>query len=433
MKLRHFVALYAAAALVVLLTMGGGCAHVEAPPGGEPDSAAPVLETTRPDTFATMRSYLGPVVFSFNEGLSEKGIDTVVTVSPRTSSIAVDKSGHQVRVELRRGWEPNRVYKVTLHPGVQDLFGNATREPITVVFSTGPEIVRTLASGTVIERTTLQPARGARVEALHQPDSTRYETRPDSTGRWVLEYLPEGTYRVRAYNDTNRDQQLQPYEAQDTTTITVTRGDTARARRLALIAPDTTAPKAGTASGEGDVVEIRFDDFLDPAQPLSAANVAITGAGGAAVRVAEVRVGPFPQAADSAGADTARGAQRDTGRAGRAAQRDTGRARQAAARLGEPLPSQSLFVRTAQPLAPDAQYTAVVTGVRNLVGLAGGGTVQLRTARAAPAPAARDTAVRDTVRSRAPANRPPPQPPAPQAPRPQTSPAPVAQPPRPRR
>ena len=434
--LRHLRTLAFAAAALAL----GACAHVEGPPGGAVDEAAPVLEETRPDTFAALRSYVGPVVFSFDEGLSEKGIDTVVTVSPRTSGVVVDKSGHQVRVELRRGWEANRVYQVTLHPGVQDLFGNTTKTRSTVVFSTGPEIVHTIATGTVVERTTLQAARGARVEAVHQPDSVLYETRPDSVGRWTLEYLPEGSYRVRAYNDTNRDQKLQPYEAQDTSTITVTRRDTARARRLSLIAPDTTAPKAGTASGEADLVEIRFDDFLDPAQPLSPANVTITAAGanGAPVRIAQVRVGPFPDARpDTAtAADSTRGAQRDTGRAARPVA--------AGAVPGEPVPSQSLFVRTAQPLTPDASYTVVVQGVRNLLGLSGGGTVQLRAARAQPvAPAPADSAANVSgarpsparpATGQPPAGQPPAAPPtAPPAPRPQTSPAPVAQPPRPRR
>jgi hypothetical protein len=387
------------------------CAHVEAPPGGEPDTEPPRLETTRPDTFARMRSWLGPVVFSFDEGLSEKGIDTVVTVSPRTSAIAVDKRGSEVRVELRRGWEANRVYQVTLHPGVSDLFGNVRKEPVTVVFSTGPEIVRTLATGTVIERTTLRPATGAVVEAVHRPDSLTYVTRPDSTGTWRLEYLPEGDYLVRAYNDTNKDQRLQPYEAQDTAGIRVSARDTARARRLALLAPDTTAPVAGSASGEGDLVEVRFDDFLDPAQPLAASQVTLTGPAGA-VSVAAVRVGPFPEArGDSAAADTGAAARRDT----------TPR---------EPVPSQSLFVRTAAPLAAETQYTVTVTGVRNLAGLVGGGETRLRTPRAAPPPPAPAAAPGDTAAPRPPTGTVPrplttpvPRPPAAPAARPPTVPA----------
>ncbi|HEV7589002.1 MAG TPA: Ig-like domain-containing protein [Longimicrobium sp.] len=393
------------------LALGAACAHVEAPPGGEPDTEPPRLEATRPDTFARMRSYVGPVVFSFNEGLSEKGIDTVVTVSPRTSGVAVDKHGREVRVELRRGWEANRIYQVTLHPGVSDLFGNATKQPVTVVFSTGPEIVHTMATGTVIERATLRPATGAVVEAVHRPDSVTYVTRPDSAGVWRLEYLPAGDYLVRAYNDTNKDQKLQPYEARDTVAIRVTVRDTVRARRLALLAPDSTAPKAGTASGDGDRVEVRFDDFLDPTQPLSPSQVTITGPAGA-VRVAEVRVGPFPEArGDSAAADTGAAARRDT----------TPR---------EPVPSQSLFIRTAAPLAAETQYTARVTGVRNLVGLVGGGEAPLKTPKAAPAPPAAAPSVAPGDSGRA-VPRPPAAPAAPPpAPRPATSPRPVAAPPR---
>jgi hypothetical protein len=402
-----------------LLVVAAACAHVEAPPGGEADVQPPQLEATRPDTFARLRSYVGPVVFSFDEGLSERGIDSVVTVSPRTSAVVVDKHGREVRVELRRGWEANRIYQVTLHSGLADLFGNITKAPVTVVFSTGPEIVHTLATGTVIERTTLQPATGAVVEAVHRPDSVTYVTRPDSTGAWRLEYLPPGDYLVRAYNDTNKDQRLQPYEARDTVGIRITARDTARARRMALLAPDSTAPKAGSASGEDDRVEVRFDDFLDPTQPLTASQVTVTGPAGA-VRVTEVRVGPFPEApADSVRADSARA--------------DTAAARRAAAPR-EPVPSQSLFIRTATRLAPETQYTVAVTGVRNLVGLVGGGEVPLKTAKAppptAPAPAPVDSgrpAPRPPADSSRPAPRPPVAPAAPPAPpRPATTPRPVA-------
>ncbi|HEX8246396.1 MAG TPA: hypothetical protein VF541_23025, partial [Longimicrobium sp.] len=78
------------------------------------------------------------------------------------------------------------------------------------------------------------------------------------------------------------------------------------------------------------------------------------------------------------------------------------------------------------------QYTVAVRGVRNLVGLAGGGEVPLRTGRApppAPPPAPADTAAARPA-GQPPAARPGGQPPAP---RPQTSPAPVAAPPRERR
>lgn len=429
----------AACGVLAGFAFAAACAHVEAPPGGTVATEPPRLIATRPDTFARVRSYLGPAVFVFDETLSEKGIDTVVTVSPRTSSMAVDKHGHEVRVSLRRGWENDRIYQVTVHPGVQDLFGNIIKTPSTIVFSTGPEIVHTVARGRVIDRVTLAPATGAVIEAMRMPDTIPFVTRPDSAGSWTLEYLPPGDYLVRGYNDTNKDQRLQPYEARDTATIHVTLHDTAQSRRLAIIAPDTSPPKAGGATAQDSIVEVRFDDFLDPAQTVSPAQVTVTGPNGP-VRVVAARVGPFADMLrDSAGADTGV-ARRDTARAARngrangrpgSAAGDTGRAARRDTAPAEPLPSQSVFVRVATPVVHDAPYTVTVTGVRNLLGLAGGGTVQLRTARAAPPPSAPAT---DTVTAKKPApgqgvtgSRAPgqPNPPPPAPPRPPGAPPPL--------
>ncbi|HEX8692740.1 MAG TPA: Ig-like domain-containing protein, partial [Longimicrobium sp.] len=357
------------------------CAHIEAPPGGAEDKEPPRLVATRPDTLARTRGFQGDVLFVFDEGLSEQGIDTLVSVSPRTSSPDVDKSGDELSVGLRGGWQPNRVYQVTIAPGLQDRFGNRTTEPIRLVFSTGPEIPATLAVGEVVDRTTTRPAAGARVEAVLLPDSLVYATRTDSAGRYAFEQVPEGDYRLRAYNDQNRSRTPDPFEASDTATLRVAARDTVQARRLSIVRPDTTPPAAGSARGEGDVIEVKFDDYLDPAQPLSPAQVTVTGPGGA-VPVTAVRLGPFPEA----GPPTTDSARADTARAGRPpAGRDTARARPPA-RDTVQAPSQSLFVRTGARLAPETTYRVRVTGVRNLVGLVGGGEVELKTPRPAPAP-----------------------------------------------
>ena len=95
------------AALVCALL--AACAHIEAPTGGPEDKQGPQLLTTRPDTFARVTSLNTPAVFVFDEGLSEERIEEAVSVSPRTSAVAVDQRGDELRVSLRRGWEPNRI------------------------------------------------------------------------------------------------------------------------------------------------------------------------------------------------------------------------------------------------------------------------------------------------------------------------------------
>ncbi|HYJ81080.1 MAG TPA: Ig-like domain-containing protein [Longimicrobiaceae bacterium] len=356
----------------LVLAVAAACAQVVPPPGGPEDRDGPKLVATRPDTMAQLRSYQGEVVFVFDEGLSEIGIDTLVLVSPAGGSPDADKDGDEIRVALRRGWQPGRIYQVTVLPGVQDRFGNRTAAPIHLVFSTGPEIPSTRLTGSVIDRATLQPLRGGWVEAILRPDSLPYLARTDSAGGFVFTRIPPGEYGVRAYADNNRSRSLDEFEPRDTASARVAAGDSARVPRLATVLPDTSPPRAGTATGTGDLVEVKFDDYLDPAQPLAPSQVTLTGPDGAAVQVLAVRIGPFAEVArDSAAAAGDSAASRPA----------------AAAAPQEPVPSQSLFVRTAAALAPETDYRVSVSGVRNLLGLAGGGEARFRTPRRAPAPA----------------------------------------------
>ncbi|HEU0012552.1 MAG TPA: Ig-like domain-containing protein [Longimicrobium sp.] len=361
-----------AAALAAAVVVLSACAQPQPPPGGPEDKEPPRLIATRPDTLARLGSWTGPAVFVFDEGLSEQGVEEAVTVSPAGGSVAVDKSGDEIRVQPRRGWLPGRVYQVELAPGIQDRFGNKRTEGTRLVFSTGPEIPDTRATGVVTERTTGQPVRDARVEAVLRPDSLVYAARTDSAGAFTLQQVPPGAYTLRAYRDANRNQALDPFEARDSTALEIAVGQAPRAE-LAVLMPDTTGPVLGSARPSGEWIELRFDDFLDPAQPLDPSQVAIAGADSVWVPVRALRIGPPP---DTARADTAGG---DT--AGRpTVRRDT------AASARGPLPSQLLLVQPGTPLAPETVYRVRVTGVRNLHGLQGGGEAPLRTAAPAAAP-----------------------------------------------
>ena len=380
-----------------------GCAHIEAPRGGPPDSIAPVLVSIRPDTMAVLESWIGPVVFEFDEGLSDEGVQDAVTVSPRLGPVAVDKEGRQIRVKPRRGWQRGVIYQVEVAAGIRDRFNNRRTEPIRLVFSTGPAIPDTRATGRVTERLTGQPAPQARVDAVRIADSLVYSTAVDSAGRFELRQVPEGEYRVVAYRDNNRNRRPDRFEPRDSAVLTLAAG-AAPSADFAILLPDTTPPRAGSARITDAWVEVRFDDYLDPAQPLSTDQVLLVGPDDAAVPIAEVRVGA-PPARDTARADTAEAPARDTVRA------DTTPPR-------PPLPSQSLFARPAATLLPDTVYTVRVRDVRNVNGLAGGGEAPLRTPRPEPPPrpAPADTAAApaDTAGARpAPRGEPPPAPPSP--------------------
>jgi hypothetical protein len=222
----------------------------------------------------------------------------------------------------------------------------------------------------------------ARVDARRLSDSLIYSTVADSSGRFTFQQIPEGEYRVLAYRDNNRNRRADPFEPRDSAALTLAVGDTATATAtLAILMPDTTPPRPGSARVTDGWVEVRFDDYLEPEQPL-ADRVEVIGPDGAAVALAEVRVGAPPQAqrdtadGDSVPAATPTPAQRPV-------PRDTARADSVPR---GPLPAQSLFARPAAPLVPDTLYTVRVRDVRNVNGLVGGGEVPLRTPRPAPPP-----------------------------------------------
>lgn len=401
-----------------------GCAHIEAPTGGPVDSIAPVLVSIRPDTNAVLERWIGPVIFAFDEPLSEQGVEDAVTLSPRLGPVAVDKEGRELRIKPRRGWRPGIIYQVEVAPGLQDRFNNRRREGARLVFSTGPAIPDTRASGTVTERITGNASVQARVDAVRLADSLVYSTQADSAGRFAFRQIPEGDYRILAYRDNNRNRRADSFEPRDTARLTLAVGQTPTAE-LAILLPDTTPPRPGSARMTSGWVEIRFDDYLDRGQPLSTDQVQVIGPGGVAAALAEVRVGAPPQA------DTARGGDSVPAPARPAPpQRDT--AGPDTARPRGPLPAQGLFARPASPLLPDTPYTVRVRDVRNVNGLVGGGEVPLRTPRPEPPPrqqvpadtAAADTAAGDSAVGRRPAPRAQPAapaptpPPAPGAPRP---------------
>jgi hypothetical protein len=389
------------AALVCAALLAGACAHIEAPTGGEEDKRAPQLLTTRPDTFARAPGLRTPAVFVFDEGLSEEGIEAAVTVSPRTSAVAVEKSGDELRVSLRRGWEPNRIYQVVVDSTVRDRFNNRIGESLRLVFSTGPAIPETFLSGTVLERQTARPAAGARVEAILRPDSLVYSTRTGADGTFAFAQIPEGAYTVRAFTDANNTRSLETFEARDTTVARVAAGAQPSVA-LSIVAPDSTPPRPNLATAvDSTGITVRFDDFLDPAQRITVAQVTLFSPDSTPLRVASVILGAESpaEAPDSA-------APRDT--AAVRPRADTARAGSPGAAQG-PVPSQIVTVRAVAPLRPDAQYTIRVDGVRNLVGLAGGGSVRFRTPRA-PAPPPAPTTAPTTPPPARPA--PPTQPPA---------------------
>jgi hypothetical protein len=340
-------------AFAFLLALGWGCAHVEPPSGGPEDTLAPQLLVTRPDSLSIQPGLRTPVALVFDERISERGVESAVMVSPRTSMVIVDHRRDELRISLRGGWLPGIVYHVTVLPEIQDLFGNRRTEQVNFVFSTGPPIPDTRVTGWVSDRITGRNEANVRVEAIRLADSLVYAVPTDTAGRFALSRIPVGEYQIRAFQDMNRNRALDFFEPRDSAFVSVTEADTPSVA-LALLLPDTTPPQIASASVVNRNVEVRFDDYLDPLQELAPGQVTVTAADGESLPIAEVGVGAL--ASDIAEEEA------QPGRVPRSPAAAT-------------LPSQTLTIRLEDHavLRPGVEYRVTVRAIRNVNGLVADG------------------------------------------------------------
>jgi hypothetical protein len=273
----------AAGALLAVLLVG--CAREATPPGGPPDRLPPIVILSEPDTFSTVEPFRSPVTLRFSERISERPsagtLDQSVVVSPASGEVRVSHGREGLTVRVPGGFEAGHVYRVTVLPVIQDMFGNALQEPFELFFSTGPDFTPNVVAGSVIDRLTGDPLRDARVDASVAGSEVVHTAVTDSAGIFALRYLPAGDFVVNAYLDRNRNAQADFTEPQGTRPVLLDgdgqTADTAIVLEVALLARDTTSARLARVSVEDSIsLSVSLDDFLDPERPLDDVRVVVT-------------------------------------------------------------------------------------------------------------------------------------------------------------
>ena len=335
------------------------------PPGGPPDVAAPEIIAISPDsgrTSVTPRE----VIFRFNEVVSERSpsatnLADLFLISPRDGTPRVSWNRDEIAVRPRREWRPNTTYTVTMMGGLADIRGNVRNAGASTFFSTGRNLPRTRITGQIFDWVSGAPAAGSMIESFVPPDSTRaYVALSDSSGRFVLEHLPAGRYLVRGVVDRNKNRGIDPGEAWDSTSISLTDSSMVE---LLVFNRDTVGPRLRDIAGVDSVsLRVTFDKPILPAQQLTPANFSIVGRDSIPVPIERVSVPESDTATKAPAAVTspAVGARptpvnRDT----------TTRARPV---MSRPSPISAVVLRVARPLAPGSTYRVRATGVRGLLG-----------------------------------------------------------------
>ena len=386
---------------------------MQPPPGGPTDNTPPRIVAVRPDSLAVLPRFAGDVEFQFDEvvsegaspnfGLGTGDLEKLVILSPTLAVPTVHWRRSRITVRPRDGWQPNRVYRVELLPGVSDLSNNRSKTGSVVTFTTGAPLPTRTLHGRVVDWMTQRPQPMALIEAILLPDSLPYRTSADSAGRFVLGPIPAGEYLVYGVIDQNRDFRFDTREAFDTTRIAATRDTVGE---IWAFRHDSTAARlTAVAMSDSLSLQLTFSQSLNPYQRLPADSVELRLLPDSlpvpVLRILPkeefdslygVRPAPDTTAkgrarADSLRADSIARARADSVRADSIARaraaaeiRIPGVARrQLAGRdtVGtgplhtKPPLFDHLFVRVATRLRPGASYAIIVHGVQNLSRITG--------------------------------------------------------------
>ena len=408
-----------------------GCANIEAPPGGPPDTAPPQIMAVRPESGAVVRDLRDDLEIRFDEVVDEmasgapgSGLERFVLLSPVAGAVRVNWARTAIKVRPREGWKPGRVYRLELRPGILDLRRNVLKEGKVVLFSTGPAIPHGVLSGTVVQWVEQRSAPDALIHAQLLPDTAPYVTFTDSSGAYRMAGMPPGRYTVYAIMDANKNGARDPREPYDSTVVAL---DSTATTVLWTHVHDTAGPRLRTADHVDSLsARLTFSQPLDPTLRLDTARVRLLALPDSTPVALSAVLTPAQfdsLLARERGADSTRRAATDTGRtrparpdsaprpprpptrrddvrppglirAGVAptAEGDTAALRELLRR--RPVPSDKIVLRAAAPLVAGGKYLVVVRGARNLNGATADGQAVLAIPAPPPAPAARDTTQR---------------------------------------
>ncbi|NNF59112.1 MAG: hypothetical protein HKN04_12830 [Rhodothermaceae bacterium] len=230
--------LFAALALLCI-----GCATPVRPSGGPVDSTPPVVVEASPAEGATNVS-ADRLVLTFSERLDPASGSRALTITPEFATPPeVRVSGRRLTVLFPDTLAAEATYVVTLGTELRDEHGVALPRPITVAFATGATLDRGRISGRLRDPATGAGTAGLVVAAYPLSDTLGtalpdprgahplvYRTEAATDGTFRLDYLREGPYFVVAFEDRNRNRQVDEGElfAAPPAPFVLARADTTR-------------------------------------------------------------------------------------------------------------------------------------------------------------------------------------------------------------
>ncbi len=259
--------------LILLLA----CADEMPPPGGEIDKTGPYLMGSEPLTGAVNVPSGNSVTLYFSEHIKKPTRGEAIFISPRPTTPPRTKwSSDRVTITFADSFKTNQTYIISVGTQVKDLRGNKLDSALTLAFSTGPTIAEGRTAGLITDDKG-RPKSGLLV-GLYDPTALSaaplidsvypaYVIPTNAEGLFSIGYLPDGEFRMIAFQDLNNNGRFNPGKepfALPDRQIVIGGETPIEDLMLTLIVADTTTPEILAASETSNgLLRIRLSRNID--------------------------------------------------------------------------------------------------------------------------------------------------------------------------
>ncbi len=254
-----------------LLVIIYGCATLTTPTGGPKDTQKPYLVpegTVPPDNSLNFKGK--SVTLTFNEPVKLNNPKEEIIISPSPGKREIKVKGNSVVITPVNGWQDSTTYSIFPREGIQDITESNPADSSKLAFSTGPEIdsmqlvgkVNLLLTGAVPEKISIGLFSQDTFNIF--TDTSRYFTKADKKGRFRIDNIKPGRYKIYGFDDKNKnlrvDSRTERY-GYLTDTIDLRTNSIYDTIRLGLISLDARPIKVNSIRNVGNLTRVRLNKF----------------------------------------------------------------------------------------------------------------------------------------------------------------------------
>ncbi|NEM96368.1 Ig-like domain-containing domain [Pontibacter burrus] len=189
-----------------------GCASVGSPEGGAKDTTPPTLVRSNPAD-QQLNVSTKTITLEFDESVQQNNLQRELLITPNTQNkYQVRYKNDVMNLIFEQPLQDSTTYIFNFRDGIADITEKNLAKGLKLSFSTGNYIDSSRVSGTVVKMLTQEPEKEA-VVALYRAKDTLdirksrpyYQTQADANGNFTLENIKEGSYRIFALQDANKN------------------------------------------------------------------------------------------------------------------------------------------------------------------------------------------------------------------------------------